>query len=326
MTVARRVAAAVSAVAALLGPAAGHAATKLVSSYSAVSGVFGGQWTAQETGAFARRGLDSSLVYIGSSTKGAQAMLAGEVPIALMGGEAVVNAVLGGADLVFVAGAINRPLFFIVAAPDIRRPADLKGKSLGVTRYGASTDFAARLALRHWGLEPVRDVAILQMGGVPEILAALKAGSVKAGALSPPTNVRARRDGYRELVNTADLGFFPHDAVVTTRGFLKSRPDVVRAFLEGYAEGVHRYKTDKAIAFEVLKKYTKVTDPELLEETYALTRAVIEDPPLALDPRGIQAVLDFIATPKAKAAKPDDFMDLGLLKDLERSGFFKTIR
>lgn len=307
-------------------PSRAAAATKLVAAYSAISGLFAGQWTAQESGAFTRHGLDVSLVYISSATKVAQAMLAGEVPIAVMGGEAVINAALAGADLVFVAGAVNRPLFFVVATPEIQRPADLKGKTLGVTRYGASTDFAARLALRHWGLEPIKDVAILQMGGVPEILAGLKAGSVKAGALSPPTNVRARREGYRELVNTADLGFFPHDAIVTTRAFLKSNPEAVRAFLKGYAEGVHRYKSDKPFALEVLKKYTKVSDPDLLEETYALTRPVVEDPPLNLDVRGVQAVLDFVASPKAKTAKPEHFMDLRILKELEQSGFFKTLR
>lgn len=313
------------AVVAAAGPRA-DAATKLVSAYAAISGVFGGLWMAQEVGAFARQGLDSSLVYISSSTQIAQAMLSGEVPIALMGGEAVVNAVLGGADMVFVAGAINRPLFFMVVTPDIQRPSDLKGKALGVSRYGASSDFATRLALRHWGLEPVKDVAILQLGGIPEILAAMKAGGVKGGALSPPTSVRARREGYRELVNTADLGFFPHDAIVTTRAFLRNNEETVRAFIKGYAEGVHRYKTDKALAIDVLKKYTKVTDPELLEQTHALTAAVLEDPPLHLDVRGIQAVLDFLTVPKAKTVKPEDFMDLRVLRELEQSGFFKTIR
>jgi NitT/TauT family transport system substrate-binding protein len=306
--------------------ASAEAATKLVSAYAAISGLFGGQWVAQEAGSFARQGLDSSLVYIGSSTKIAQAMLGGDVPIAVMGGEAVVNAVLGGADLVFVAGVTNRPSFFIVVTPDIQRPEDLKGKALGVSRYGASSDFSARLALRHWGLEPIRDVAILQLGGIPEILAAMKGGGVKGGPLSPPTNVRARREGYRELINTAELGFFPHDAIITTRAFLRERPESVRAFIKGYAEGVRRYKTDKAFSLPVLAKYTKVTDPELLEQAWGLTAPALEDVPLYLEPRGIQAVLDFLGTPKAKATKPEDYMDLRILREVEQSGFFKTLR
>src|SRR3989441_7244301 len=137
------------AVGAAAGPGAG-AVTELVSADAAISGVFGGLWMAQEVGAFARQGLDSSLVYISSSTQIAQAMLSGEVPIALMGGEAVVNAVLGGADMGVVGGAINRPLVFMVVTPGIQRPPDLQGKALGVSRYGASSDFATRLALRHW--------------------------------------------------------------------------------------------------------------------------------------------------------------------------------
>ncbi len=303
-----------------------EAATKLVSAYAAISGLFGGQWVAQEGGYFARHGLDSSVVYIASSTRIAQAMVAGEVPIAVMGGEAVVNATLGGGDLVFVGGVLNRPLFFITVTPDIQRPEDLRGKALAVSRYGASSDFATRLALRHWGLEPIRDVAILQLGGIPEILAAMKAGGVKGGALSPPTNVRARREGYRELVNTADLGFFPHDAIVTTRAFLRQHEETVRAFIKGYAEGVHRYKTDRAFAMQVLKQYTKVSDPELLAQTHALTAPALEDAPLYLDPRGIQAVLDFLNNPKAKATKPEDYMDLRILREVEQSGFFKRLR
>ena len=307
-----------------LAPSA-SAATKVVSAYSAISAVFGGQWVAQEAGYFARHGLDSSLIYVASSSKLAPAMMAGEVPIAVMGGEAVVNAALGGADLVFVAGVLNRPVFFIVVTPDIQRPEDLRGKAIGVSRYGASSDFATRLALRHWGLEPNKDVAILQLGGIPEILAAMKAGAVKGGAMSPPTNVRARREGYRDLVFTADLGFFPHDALVTTRTYLRQHEDAVRAYMKAYAEGVRRYKSDKAIGVEVIKKYTKVTDPELVEQAYAIAAPQLDDL-LYLETKGILAVLDFSTHPKAKAAKPEDFMDLRIYRELEHSGFFKALR
>ena len=308
------------------GPAPAEAATKVVSAYTAISGAFGGQWVAQEAGYFARHGLDMSLTFVSSSSKLAPAMVAGEIPLAVMGGEAVVNAALGGADMVFVAGVLNRPMFFVVVTPDIQRPEDLRGKALAVSRFGASSDFATRLALRHWGLVPIRDVAVLQLGGIPEILAGMKAGAVKGGALSPPTNVRARREGYRELVNTAELGFFPHDAIVTTRAFLREHEDVVRSFIKAYAEGVHRYKADKAFATDVLKKYTKVSDPELLEQTHDISAPLLEGAPLHLDPRGIQAVLDFSTNPKAKAAKPEDFMALRLLREIEQSGFFQALR
>lgn len=311
--------------AAVAGPAAAAAATKVTSAYSAISGAFGGQWAAQEAGYFARHGLDVSLVYISSATKQAQAMLAGEVPIGLMGGEAVVHAALGGADLVFVAGMVNRPLFYIVVTPDIQSPADLRGKSLGVSRFGASSDFAVRLALRHWGLEPIKDVAVLQLGGIPEILAAMKAGGVKGGALSPPTNVRARREGYRELVYAGDLGYFPHDALVTSRAYLRQNPETIRAYLKALAEGTRRYKTDKTFGMEVLKKYTKVTDPELLEQAHALTAPALEEQ-LYLEPKAIQAILDVSTHPRAKAVKAEDFMDLQLLRELERGGFFKDLR
>ncbi len=315
----------VMGVAAIIAPAPARAATKLTSAYTAISGVFGGQWAAQEAGIFGRYGIDSSLVYIASATKAAQAMLAGEVPIAMMGGEAVVSAALGGANLVFVAGVLNRPLYFIVVTQDIRSPQDLKGKAIGVTRYGATSDFSARLALRHWRLEPNKDVAILQLGGVPEILAAMKGGAIVGGAMSPPTNVRARRQGYRELVNVGELGFFPHVALVTTRVFLRDHPDVVQAYLKAYTEGVRRYKTDKAVGIALLKQYTKVTDPQLLEESYALAAPPLEDS-LYLEPKGIQTVLEFSDHPKARTAKPEDFMDLRLYHDLERSGFLGSQR
>ena len=311
--------------AATIAPVPARAATKLTSAYTAISGVFGGQWAAQEAGIFARYGIDSSLVYIASATKTAQAMLAGEVPIAVMGGEAVVSAALGGANLVFVAGVLNRSLYFIVVRQDILSPQDLRGKAIGVTRYGATSDFSARLALRHWRLEPNKDVALLQLGGVPEILAAMKSGAVQGGTMTPPTNVRARHQGYRELVNVGELGFFPHVALVTTRVFLREQPEVVRAYLQAYTEGVRRYKTDKAFGIAMLRKYTKVTDPQLLEESYALAAPPLEDS-LYLEPKGLQTVLEFSDHPRAKAAKPEDFMDLRLVHDLERSGFLGSQR
>jgi ABC-type nitrate/sulfonate/bicarbonate transport system substrate-binding protein len=316
-------AAALAAAAAAIAPA--EAATKVESAYTAISGVFGGQWVAFEAGYFARHGLDVSLSYVASSTRMAQAMVAGEQPIAVMGGEAAIHAVLGGGDLVFVAGVLNRPLFFMVVAPDIQRPEDLRGKTLGVTLLGASSDYATRLALRHWGLEPIRDVGIVQIGGIPEILSAMRAGTVKGGALSPPTNLRARREGFRELVSTAELGFFPHDAIVTPRSFLRKNEKVVRAYLMAYAEGVRRYKADRPYAIEVLRRYTKVSDPELLEQTHALTSAPLEEA-LYLEPKALQAVLDVSTHPKAKMAKPEDFMDLRILRELEQSGFFKALR
>jgi ABC-type nitrate/sulfonate/bicarbonate transport system substrate-binding protein len=254
-------------------------------------------------------------------------MLAGEFPIAFAGG-AVVYANLAGGDMVFIGGVVNVPAFYLLVTPDIKKLEDLRGKLLGVTRFGASSDFSLRHALRLWGIEPEKDVKILQIGGQPEIFAAMKTGAIHGAPVVAPFEVQGRKAGFTVLTDLSKSGLqYPMVSIVSTRAFIRKDPETVRAFLKAYAEGVQRFSKEKEQAIKVIAKYTKTEDPEALESAHAYARAFIEKiprPPL----KGIELELQEIAKkqPEAKGRKAEDFIDARFVEELEKSGFFKSLQ
>jgi len=181
--------------------------TKLNVVYPAVTGVMTALWVAAESKAFQKYGLDVSLLYIPSAPQVVRVMLAGESQITVTGGAAVVSANLGGADFVFIGGIVNVPAFYVMAAPEIKSIEDLKGATVGVTRFGSSSDFAMRYVLQKHGLRPEKDVTLLQLGGMIELATALSKRLVAAATLSSPADLRARKSGAQELVNMATTEF-----------------------------------------------------------------------------------------------------------------------
>src|SRR5713226_3756209 len=163
--------------------------------FSAVSATQAALYVTKEAGLFEKHGLSVDLVYVSSGTKVAQAVIAGEFPVALAGGT-IVNANLAGGDIVVVGGVVNVPAFYVYVHPSIKKPEDLKGKALGITTYSSSTDFTLRYLLKKWGLEPDRDVKVIQMGGQPQILAGMQAGVIQGGNLSSPADYKAKKLGY----------------------------------------------------------------------------------------------------------------------------------
>ena len=186
--------------AATLLPRALNAAPMRIS-YSAISGAMASLWVAQEGGYFKREGLDTELLYIGGGSLLIQSMLSGDVPLAYGPSVPVINASLRGSDLVLIGNTGNSLVFSIMSRPEIKQPAQLKGKKVGVTRLGGSTDWALDAALKQWGLERGRDLIVIQTGGMPEGLAALTSGALDAVVLSPPSNFRAQKAGMHELVD-----------------------------------------------------------------------------------------------------------------------------
>ena len=164
---------------------------KLNVNYPAISGVIAGLWVAAEANYFDKYGLDAKLIYIPTALQATRVIMSGDSPIGLSGGTPVVNAALSGAERVMIGGVANLPAFYIMALPEIKSVADLRGKTLGVTRFGSSTDFALRYLLQKQGMNPDKDVNILQMGGMPELAAALSKRLIAAAPLSAPTHVPA---------------------------------------------------------------------------------------------------------------------------------------
>lgn len=276
---------------------------------------------AQEAGYFTREGLSPELIYIRGGPQTVSALVGGDVHFAQVYSQPILAARLTGADTVIVAGLINQPLFSVITITSIEKPEDLKGKKLGITTFGSATDLALRLALKHWGLKPETDVAILQIRGVPEILAALKAGAIHGGVVSPPTNMMAIKAGFKELAYLPRLGIsFQHTTLTTTRRYVEKNRATSLKVLKAYVSAIERIKADKTFALKVIAKNFKTTDPEVLEYTYNSAFPIFKTPPYPTV-EGIQATLDYMGEkdPKAKQAQPKDFVDTSLLEEIEKT-------
>jgi len=294
--------------------------------YTAISVVNAPLWVAKEGGYLAEEGLDADVEYIATSTTLTQAMLAGEVAIANSGLEALTTANLAGADLVGIAVGTDRFIFRIYGGPAVRSLLELRGQRVGISRYGSKTDTVTRLLLKRSGMDPDRDVTVLQVGGVPEILAALESGAVDAGALSPPTMFRTPV-GYNLLVDTTEVDITFHQAMlITPRRYLAENEALVRRAVRGYLRGVARYKQDKAFASAVTGKYTQTDDPEILELTWVAEDRVLPRVPLVRQD-AIQLALDEAAAqhPEARTRNPADFYDNRLVQEQEANGFIASL-
>ena len=291
-----------------------HAQTKRIAvAYSAISATQSSFYVTKEGGYFEKHGLYVDPVYVASGTKVAQAVIAGEFPVAIAGG--------------VIVDAVNVPSFYVVVHPSIKKPEDLKGKAIGITRYGSSTDFSIRYLVKKWGMEPDKDIKILQMGGQPEIVAGMQAGIVQGGILSSPADFKAKKAGFQLLVDFRKVGLdYPTVSLVSTRSVIKKDPQTVRRFLMAYSEGVERVYRDKEFTMKAIGKYTRTDDREALESAYVFATTFIERPP-RLPYKAIETILAQTGEkiPKAREMKADDFIDPTFYNELEKSGFFKTI-
>jgi ABC-type nitrate/sulfonate/bicarbonate transport system substrate-binding protein len=289
--------------------------------WTAVTGAQSGMFMAKQEGLFKKNGLDVELIHIPSSSRGIQAILAGEIAFSFMDGANAVQANLKGANLALVAGATNRQVFSLMTKPEFKSVAELRGKKIGITRVGSSTHTSALYALGQAGLKPA-DYQILPLVEVPNIFTALAAGQIDAGIVSPPTNSRARKAGFRELANLAKDGpEYVSVAVGTSRAYIKGNEDIVRRVVRAYAEGVHIFKTNKAAALKMIQNQLRVKEPDIQEDTYNQFREYLEYPPY-VSRKGMEAVLAD-AGASAKSAKPEDFIDMRFVAELEKEGFFK---
>lgn len=279
-------------------------------------------WMALEGGYFSRQGLTPELIFIRGGPQTVAALVGGDVAFAQVYSQPLVAAKLGGGDTVIVAGLINQPLFSVMAIQAIEKPQDLRGKKLGITTFGSATDLALRLALKHWGLKPEGDVNILQIRGVPEILSAMQAGVIQGGTVSPPTNMMAIKAGFRELAYLPKLGIsFQHTTLATTRRQLASNRELALKVMRSYALAIRRIKTDKPFTIKVLAKYFRTNDQEVLDYTYNTGLPLFQEIPYPTL-QGIQSMLDFLGEkdPKARQAKPSEFVDTSLLEEIEKAG------
>jgi NitT/TauT family transport system substrate-binding protein len=285
-------------------------------------------WLAKEGNFYEKHGLSVEAISIPGSSLALQAMLAGELPIIQLGGAASIQANLSGADTVIIATIVKRFLFWIYSRAEIARMEELKGKIFGTTRFGTLSDLASRFALRFYGIDPERDITMVQTGGPAETVTAIATGKIHAAALSPPATLQAKKVKLRELLDMSKLDAEYHiNGVVTTRRYLKTNEDTVRRFMRAYIEGAARGQRDKNFALKAMSKTFRTDDRELLEESYDL----IIKPNFVIPPHpslpGIASLLRGLEQiqPKAKGAKPEDFADSRIVRELDQSGFIKGV-
>ncbi len=302
------------------------APAKIRVSYSVISAASLVTWTAKDAGIFQKHGLDVDLIYIGSATKAVSATIAGDTQINQGAGTGSVLARLSGADTVWIASILDTTNQSLVVIPEIRGPQELRGRILGVTRYGSLSDFGVRKYLQQVGLDPDKDVKIIQMGGLPETLAAMQAGSIHGGALSSPILTKAKLLGFKELVDLGSLGIkYPATSYVTTEAYLKSHRPLLIQFLKAVIEGAHYVKARKEFSLNVLKKYTKIDEPPVLEDTYQIYIQRYIRPVPTPSVEEVKTVLDQIKDPKARTADPESFIRTDLMREIEQSGFIRSL-
>jgi len=281
-------------------------------------------WVMSEAKLDRKYGFDLQNIYISGGARLTQTLVSGDVDMASSGG-AVVNAILSGADIVAIAASVPTYAFSLYARPDIKDVASLKGKLLGVMTKGASSDHAAIALLRRYHLQPGQDVKFLYLGGVREALAALERGIVSASVLSAPTTLLARRLGFKEVLNIADLKLpYVHSGLVARRVLLRQQPDRVRSFLKAYLAAIKMTGEDPEISKRALARYLATGDGPVIEEAYQTFRGVFPRVPYFTEEH-IRSVLSITDHPKAASADPKDFFDNRFLKELEETGFVREL-
>jgi len=300
---------------------------KVVIGYGSADGGVAVLGFAKETKLFEKHGLDVALVGMGTGSVSLRALIAKDLQISSLSGSGLVQAALQGADTVLIAALINGFVFKVFSAPEISSPAQLKGKKLGVSRYGATSDFAVRLALKKWGLNPERDVNILQIGTSQDTVRAMQTKMLDAGVTTGTSSLIARKAGFRELGDLADLGLdYPTSAIGTTKSYLQKNEATVKGFMLAYIEAIHDFKRNKEVALAVLKKYTRNDDREVLEHNYDdIASRYLAMPIPALE--GIRTILTELSstTPAAKNADPEQFVSYKIAREIETSGFVKRL-
>jgi NitT/TauT family transport system substrate-binding protein len=302
-------------------------AEKFVIAWSAVSALNSPFWVMNDAGLLKQEGLDMELVYIASSPTVARATLAGDIVLSGANSQVIVDAGLNGADLVAMGAITNVVAFYVMAAPEIRKVTDLRGKVVGVTRFGASTDFGMRMLLNKYGLEAAKDVPFIQIGGMPELAAALSKKTVFAAPMSQPMVYLAQKSGMHMLANLAkeDIPFM-HIGLTTSKKWIREHRQEAKAFIRAYGASIHFMHTRKEETRKIFAKYTKINDTGMLDGSIQYGYDFMEKIPL-VKAQAFQVTLDQIgrSNPKAKQAKPEQFFDNSLVQELIDEGFFAKL-
>jgi len=297
------------------------AADKLRISYSGTTTSNALLWVTKEAKLFDKNGIDAEVLYLAASL-GQTALMAGETQFAVYTGLLLTPTRLQGADVTMIAGFLNYLVSRLVVRPEIKTAADMKGKRLGVSRFGTASDFGTRLMVSKLGLNPDTDVAILQIGDTPTRVV-LMAKTVDGAIFDPPDHKRALEFGGRIMMNLEETVIpYQHAGLMTTSKYIAARPDIVRRVVKSIVEGAAVVRKDPATSKRALSIRMRIKDPKELEETYQQLRGFTQAKPYP-SLAGFKAILNDLSKrmPAAKNADPKDFADLRFIEELDKSGY-----
>jgi ABC-type nitrate/sulfonate/bicarbonate transport system substrate-binding protein len=308
--------------------AQGQNLPKVRAAYTSIGIQFDPVYIMKELDLSRKYGVDAEILFVPVSSRAVQAALAGEIQFITSAGVANINANISGADFTGLTATLNTFVFKIIGSPEIKKPEMLKGKKVGISRLGGASDFSIRYALTRWGLVPDKDVAIIQVGGEQEEVLALQNKAVDAVVLSEPFATLAIRQGAAVVADLSQLGVvYSMHGFGARKSFIQANRDVTIRFMKAYLEGIFVFKTNKDVALNVLKKYTRLDDLSLVQVAYEeMSQRLIRRVPYP-DREGIQTIIDQLAKtrPQMKNLNPNDFIDPSILKEIEDSGFVKKL-
>jgi NitT/TauT family transport system substrate-binding protein len=301
-----------------------QSAKHLLLGLASISGGIDILYVTKKTGAFKRNGLDVDFILFQGGSQALQVLLAGDVKmVSGGGGTAAQRARMKGAGNLLVATYTPTMPFSLYVNNKIQDGRQLKGAKIAISRFGSSSDFAARYILTRLGVEPAKEVTLMQIGNQRERLTALLSGTVEGALIDPPNTLLARQRGFRQLADTSALGLaYPHNNIATTERFIRDEPETVMSFLRAFTEGIAYYKMHKAESIQMIKEFLRVNDNAIAEEAYDYFARITPAKPYPIL-EGIRTVLDEIALtePAAKNAKPEQFVDASFIAKLDKSGY-----
>ncbi len=302
--------------------------TKLNISYTATSPYQAVLIITKDAGLFRKNNLDVSLIFTAGGSLGIQSMVGGDVAMTMGDGSASVSAALAGVDVAIIASCLNTFPYSLVSLPEIKKVNQLVGGKIAVSRFGSATDLGVRMALAKVGLNPNKDVTLLQIGAQTARFAALQSKNVQATIITPPFTLTARKMGFNTLLDMAQLNIpYQLTALLAPRSYIRTHHDIVMASIRALVEGIHFYKTDKEASIKIMGKYLNTTDREALEETYReIALKIVPEKPYPTLP-GVQTILDELVKqyPKAKNMRPEEFVDSSFVKKLDEEGFISRL-
>jgi NitT/TauT family transport system substrate-binding protein len=297
---------------------------------SSVSALHSAVWVAEQKGLFRKHGIDAEVIVVGQGgTAGISALLANDIQMTSSAGDSLVNAALHGGETAMIAGVVNKGLQRIMVRPEIKSYTELKGKRVGVTRIGAVSHSVLLMILRRWNMSPT-DVQVMQVGTSPNMLASLDKGGLDAAVITIPSMFVAEDRGYKILLDLADTDiYYLQTMIATTRNYIKNNRDKTVRFLKGYLEGIAYFKQNRKESLDVVKKKLRISEQQErnLERSFDLLSTKYYEPMPYPSLRGVETVLGFVEkdNPKAKGADPKSFVDDSLLREIDGSGFVKTL-